>query len=211
MITYSLQHLEYLESHILELDQEIATMIMQASLFPQLELLQTIPGLQERSASTILAETGGDLTAFPSASHLSSWGGVCPGNNRSAGKSKSSRTTKGNPFLRSALTECAWAAAATKNSFLRDKFWRVTSRSGGKKPPAVLAVAHTLLLLIYQVLTTAEPFTDRTAPITNDKQWERLIRHHVRKLGKLGISISRSVLTPPGEKRTHRRRTTDIG
>lgn len=209
MITYSLQHLEYLESHILELDQEIATMIKQAGLLPQLELLQTIPGLQERSAATILAETGGDMKSFPSASHLSSWGGVCPGNNRSAGKSKSSRTTKGNPFLRSALTECAWAAAATKNSFLRDKFWRVTSRSGGKKPPAVVAVAHTLLLLIYHVLNTGEPFTDKTAPATNDKQRERLIRHHVRKLGKLGISISRSVLTKPGEKPTHRRRKTD--
>lgn len=210
MITYSLKHLEFLESHIHELDQEIATMIRQSGLFPQLELLQTIPGIQERSASTILAETGGDMTRFPSASDLSSWGGVCPGNNRSAGKSKSSRTTKGNPFLRSALTECAWAAAATKNCFLRDKFWRITSRSGGKKPPAVVAVAHNLLLLIYQVLTTAEPFTDKTAPVTNEKQRERLIRHHVRKLGKLGISISRSVLTPPGEKRTHQSKKTDI-
>jgi len=104
--------------------------------------MQTVPGIQDRSAANILAETGADMKQFPSAKHLSSWAGVCPGNNRSAGKNKSSHTW-GNPWLRSALTECAWAASATKNSSLRDKFWRVTSRSGGQKaPPSCRGASH---------------------------------------------------------------------
>ena len=195
MIGYSIKHLEFIEEQIAELDQEIVQAIGRAGLVPQWELLQSIPGLKERSAATILAETGGDMTAFPSSSHLSSWGGVCPGNNQSAGKSKSTRTTKGNPWLRSALTECAWAAAATKNCFLKEKFWRIASRSGGKKAPAVVAVAHNLLVIVYDVLSTGQPFTDKTQPVANDRQKERMISHHIHRLGKLGIAIPRTVLT----------------
>ena len=155
------------------------------------ELLPTLPGVKDCSAASILAETGGDMQQFPTAKDLSSWAGVCPGNNRSAGKNKSSRTTGGNPWLRSALTECAWAAAAKKNCFLKDKFWRITSKSGGKKAPAIVAVAHTLLLLAYQVLQTHQPFEDRTAPPLDERQKQRLIQHHIRRLGKLGIPIRR--------------------
>ena len=129
------------------------------------------------------------MEQFPSARDLSSWAGVCPGNNRSAGKNKSSRTTGGNPWLRAALTECAWAAAATKDCFLKGKFWRIVTKSGGEKAPAIIAVAHTLLLLVYKVLQTKQPFEDRTAPPVDDRQKERLIRHHIRRLGKLGIAI----------------------
>jgi hypothetical protein len=84
------------------------------------------------------------MSQFPSVRHISSWGGVCPGNNRSAGKNKSSHTTGGNPWLRAALTECAWAASAKKECFLKEKFWRITTKSGGKKAPAIVAVAHTV-------------------------------------------------------------------
>ena len=104
------------------------------------------------------------MNQFPSSGDLSSWAGVCPGNNRSAGKNKSSRTTGGNPWLRGTLTECAWAAAAKQNCFLKEKFWRDVSKSGGKKAPALIAVAHALLELAYQVLRTRQPFSDRKVP-----------------------------------------------
>lgn len=196
MIRYSLSHMRFLEEQIAEMDRAITAKIHQAGLDQAAQLVQTIPGIQDRSAANILAETGADMQQFPSAKHLSSWAGVCPGNNRSAGKNKGSRTTGGNPWLRSALTECAWAAAATRNSSLRDKFWRVASRSGGHKAPALIAVAHVMLLLIYRTLETQTPFEDRkTAPL-GEAQKQRMIRHHIRRLGKLGISIHRVSCVP---------------
>jgi transposase len=190
MIRYSLKHMAFLEEQIADLDADIVEQIQQADLLREWELLQTLPGVKDRSAASILAETGGDMEQFPTAKDLSSWAGVCPGNHRSAGKNKSSRTTGGNPWLRSALTECAWAAAARKNCFLKDKFWRITSKSGGRKAPAIVGVAHILLLLAYQVMRTHKPFEDRTAPL-DERQKQRLIQHHIRRLGKLGIAIRR--------------------
>jgi transposase len=148
-----------------------------------------VPGLQETSAAAILSETGTDMTQFPSEKHLSSWAGICPGNNRSAGKNRSSHTTGGNRWLRGTLTECAWAAAAKKNCFIKDKFWRITTKSGGKKAPAVVAIAHTLLILIYQALNTGQPYQDKRVPILDQRQKQRMIRHHIRRLGKLGIAV----------------------
>jgi transposase len=191
MIRYSLQHLKFLDEQIGELDKAIATQIKESGIKREWELLQTVPGIQERSAASILAETGPNMEQFPTCKDLGSWAGICPGNNRSAGKNKSSRTTGGNPWLRTALTECAWAAAAKKNCFIKEKFWRIVSKSGGKKAPAVIAVAHTLLGLAYQVLSTHRPFEDRQAPPLDDRQRQRMIRHHVRRLGKLGITVPR--------------------
>lgn len=189
MIRYSLSHMKFIEEQIEEIDQDIATQIHEAGLEGQWQLLQTVPGVQERSAAKILAETGADMTQFPSQRHLSSWAGVCPGNNRSAGRNGSTRPTGGNPWLRGALTECAWAAAAKKNCFLKEKFWRLTTKSGGKKNSALVAVAHSILRLIYDVLQTGQPYHDRQVPALSEQQKERLIRHHVRRLGKLGVRL----------------------
>lgn len=200
MIRYSLQHMKFLEEQMAELDQDIAAKIHEAGLDEACRLIQTVPGIQDRSAANILAETGANMKQFPTEGDLSSWAGICPGNNRSAGKNKSSHTTGGNPWLRSALTECAWAAAATKNSSLKDKFWRVAGRSGGHKGPALIAVAHMMLILIYRVLETSQPFHDRQAPVLSDQQKQRMIRHHIRRLGKLGIAVRcTSYGTPPSQ------------
>lgn len=188
LIGYSLEHLQFLEHQIEELDREIEKQIERAGLTRQWEALRSIPGIQQTSAATILAETGADMSQFETENKFSSWAGVCPGNNRSAGKSKSSRTTGGNPWLRSALAECAWAAAATKNCFMKEKFWRIATRSGGRKKVALVAISHTLLLLVYRVLETGTPYTPRDAPPLTETQRKRLIRHHTRRLGKLGVT-----------------------
>jgi transposase len=208
MIRYSLAHMRFLEEQLEELDREIIKKIQAAGLVKEWQLLQTVPGIQERSAAKILAETGPDMTQFPSEREISSWAGVCPGNNRSAGKNKSSRTTGGNPWLRGALTECAWAAVAKKNSFVKEKFWRITTNSGGKKPPALVAVAHTLLCLVYQVLRSGQPYRERQASALPDTQKERLIRHHVRRLGKLGVRVYSNLQRPEKAGSQERRSAT---
>lgn len=189
LIRYSLSHMSFVEDQIQELDQDIAAKIQEAGLDKQLNLLRTIPGVEERTAANILAETGGDMKQFPTQRDLSSWAGVCPGNNRSAGKKGSSRPTKGNRWLRGTLVECAWAASATKNCFMKEKFWRLTTKSGGKKTSALIAVAHNILQLVYEVLSTGKPYQDRRAPALSESRKERLIRHHVRRLGKLGVRV----------------------
>src|SRR5262249_38009300 len=141
-IGYRVDYMRFREEQIAQLDKDIAATIRQAGLEPQWQLLQSVPGVQEISAAAILAETGADMTQFPSEKHISSWAGICPGNNRSAGKNKSSHTTRGNQWLRGTLTEYAWAASVKKNCFLNDKFWRITIKSGGKKSPAVVAITH---------------------------------------------------------------------
>ena len=140
------------------------------------------------------AEVGPDMGQFGSEKNLSSWAGVCPGNNRSAGKNKGSRTTKGNRWLRGTLKECAWGAAGKKNCFLKQKFWRLASKKQGK-PPATLAIAHTLLLPCYQGLKSGRGYQEAGVPVMAPKQRARLIYHQVRRLGKLGIRV-RSLALP---------------
>lgn len=189
MIRYSLEHMRFLEEQIDDIDREIEAKIHEAGLDRQWELAQSVPGVKERSAADILAETGGDMKQFETPGRISSWAGVCSGNNRSAGKNKSSRTTGGNPWLRTALTECAWAEASKKDCFLKEKFWRITTKHGGKKNPALMAVAHTILRLLYQVLSTSEPYRDRQVEPLSEQQRVRLVNHHVRRLGKLGVRV----------------------
>jgi Transposase and inactivated derivatives len=190
MIRYSLEHLRFLEDQIADMDEEIRAKIREANLEPQWELLQSVPAIAETSGATILAETSGDVSAFPSVKHVSSWAGLCPGNNRSAGKSKSSHTTGGNPWLRSALVECSWAASTKRDCFLKEKFWRIVSKTREhKKGPALIAVAHTMLRLVYEVLSTGKPYIEHGPPPLDERQKQRIIRHHVRRLGKLGIAV----------------------
>lgn len=114
------------------------------------ELLETIPGVGERVAETIVSEIGADMSRFPSAQHLSSWAGMCPGNNESGGKRRSGKTTKGSVYLREALVQAAWAASHTKNTYLSAQYRRLAKRLGKKK--ALVAVGHSLLVMIYHVV-----------------------------------------------------------
>ncbi len=183
-IRMSLEHLRMLEGQILALDAEVLKRIVSLGLDRLLNLLQTIPGLGHDSAVAILAEVGPDVNQFPTAKQLSSRAGLCPGNKKSAGKDFRGHTTRGNRWLRSTLTECAWAVSRSKQSPLREKFWRWAA--AGKKK-AVIAVAHGLLLQVYQVMQTQQPLAT-AAPAPDEKRRQRIVRHHLRCLGRLGIS-----------------------
>jgi transposase len=186
MIRFSVEHLRFLEDQIAELDSAIGEQIGKAGYEPQWELLQTVPGVQETTAAMLLAEMGPDPAQFPSGKQLSSWAGVAPGNHQSAGKNKNSSTQPGNRWLKSALTETAWGVARKKDCHLRDKFWRIAAKN---RPKAVVAIAHDVLLLAYYVLQRGTPYFEKGPKPLSEPQKQRIIRHHIRRLGKLGVRV----------------------
>jgi transposase len=191
MIRFSVDHLRFLEDQIIAMDEAIRVAIAEAGYLKQWELLRSLPAVDE-NAATILAEMGPDPGQFETVKKLGSWSALCPGNNRSAGRNKSTHTKSGNPWLRSALTESAWAISRMKTGHLRDKFWRIASKGvpGRSRPIAIVAVAHDLLKLAYFVLQRGTPYEEeRGKPPMTELQKQRLIHHHLRRLGKLGIRL----------------------
>ncbi|MCA1822623.1 MAG: IS110 family transposase [Pseudonocardia sp.] len=158
MCTLHLEHIDHLTDMIARLD----TRIDEASLpfLAQTELLATIPGIGERAAQVIISEIGVEMARFPTAAHLASWAGLCPGNNESAGKHRSGQTRKGSKALCAILIECAWAAGRTSTyvgaQFRR--FHRRFGKQGGQK--AAVATAHTLIVIIWHVLAETSAYRD---------------------------------------------------
>jgi len=130
----------------------------------------------------MLAEAGANPKQFPSASHFSSWSGVSPGNNESAGKRKRAPTLRGNPHMKTALVESAWSASRTNGSEFQERYRRLQSRIGHKR--ALMAVAHTLAFRIYEVLASAQPYPKGRSTLS-EAVAHRLIRHHSRRLKHL--------------------------
>jgi transposase len=205
MIGFSLEHLRFLEDQLAVMDDAIRDKIKEAGYEKQWDLLRTLPAV-DQNAATLLAEMGPDPAQFPDEKHLGSWSGLCPGNNRSAGRNKSRHTNKGNRWLCGALTESAWAVSKMKDGYLREKFWRIAAKGPPERnrPIAVVAIAHDLLKLAYCVLTRGTPYEEQRGQPMTEQQKQRLIRHHVRRLGKLGISLK--VATTPKDPNCRRRR-----
>jgi transposase len=185
LIKMHLENLDYLSKQIEKIDEEIRRKMIPFQ--TEAKLIQTIPGMSEVSASATLAEIGTDMSQFPDEAHLSSWAGVCPGNNESAGKKKSGKTQKGNSFLKGTLTEAAWAASKTKGSSYSAFYHNIVRRRGKKR--ALVALAHRMLIDIYYVLKTKEPYQDTGAEATNDKATKRRERSMIRSLEKAGYSV----------------------
>jgi len=184
LVRSSMRHMVFLELEIEQLDALIAALIRSSQQQQPYELLQTIPGIKGEAAATLLAETGAEMKQFPDAGQLSSWGGVCPGNNESAGKHKSRHTTHGNPWFRATLIECAWAASRKKGSAFQLKYNRLKPQVGHKR--ALVAVAHALVKVIYYVLATGEVYRENLPQALTEVQRQRVIRHHTRRLRRLG-------------------------
>ena len=156
LIQQSVEHAVLLDRQMEELETRIAEKLQPWQ--RQYELLQTIPGVKEMVAACILAEVGGDMNQFQSAKHLCSWAGICPGNNRSAGKSKSSRIRKANRFLLAALVQAGWAAARSGGSIFQRKFHRWVKKLGEAKTN--IAIAHSLLETVYAMLKSQQPYRE---------------------------------------------------
>jgi transposase len=151
-----LDHVDFLDASIASLSDQIAART--AAFTPAIGLLIEIPGIGQRAAEAIIAETGADMTRFPSSAHLASWVGLCPGNHESAGKRRRVGTTNGNGWLRRVLIESAHAAARTKGSYFGAHYRQIARRRGPNK--AAVAVAHSLLDVTWHILATGERFTD---------------------------------------------------
>jgi transposase len=152
------------------------------------ERLQTIPGVSQRVAETVVAEIGTRMEQFPSADHLASWAGMCSGNNESAGKRRSGRTTKGNRWLKRILVQAAWAASHTKGTYLGAQYRRLAKRRGCKR--ALVAVGHTLLVIIYHVLKRGTTYAELGADFLDRLEPERLTRQLVKRLEALGHKVT---------------------
>jgi transposase len=182
-----LARIDQMDETIGRLSAEVARVA--APFSPLLALLMTIPGVSRRTAEVILAEIGSDMGRFPTAAHLASWAGVCPGNNESAGKHGSGRTRKGSKWLRVALVEAAHAAARTKSSYLAAQYARLRGRRGPKK--AALAVAHSILVIAWHLLSRGEPYTDLGADYFVKRQAHQAYRDRlVRQLERMGHKVT---------------------
>jgi transposase len=182
-------HLTYLEGATATLDQRIEEKMRPFE--RELELLATLPGVKGHVSQALLAEIGTDMSQFPTDLHISSWSGLCPGNHESAGKRKSGKAPKANRWLRRCLSQGAWAASHTKNTYLSSQFRRLAGRRGKKR--AIIALAHTMLVIAYHVLKERKPYHELGANHFDRLQPDRLKRSLVRRLETLGYSVT---LTP---------------
>lgn len=186
MLETLLDQWEYLESLVKRLDDRIEEVMRPFE--ESVELLKGIPGVEQRTAENLIAEIGNNMAQFPSAEHLASWAGMCPGNNESAGKRKSGATPKGNRWLRRTLNQSAWAASHTKKTYLSAQYRRLASRRGKKR--AIVAVGHTILKIVYHMLKHRISYHDLGNDYFDRLNSESLKRHLVKRLEKLGHKVT---------------------
>jgi transposase len=186
MLRLLMEEIEHYEQHVARLDRRIEE-VMSPLEKAALELLDEIPGIDQRAAQNILAEIGAEMSRFPSADHLASWAGLCPGNNQSAGKRRSGRMSDGNRWLKATLNQCAWAASRKKDSYFYAQHRRIASRRGVKR--ATMAVAHTILCVCWELLSKGECYQDLGRDYFDRTNEDRVKRQLVKRLEKLGYAV----------------------
>lgn len=186
LISEQLAHIDPLDEEIERLSAEIAQRLRPYE--AQIKRLETIPGIKGRLAEVILAEVGPDMQRFPSARHLASWAGMCPGNRESAGKRLSGKTRKGSPWLRTALVEAAHAAPHCKDSYLAAQYHRLVLRRGGKK--ATIALGHTFLVIVSHVLAEEKDYQELGGNYFDDHDRQAVQKRLVHRLEKLGYEVT---------------------
>ena len=194
LLAEHLKHLAELQDGIARLSAEIAE-----RLHPYEKLLarlESIPGIKRRLAEVILSEIGTDMQRFPSAQHLASWAGMCPGNHESGGRRLSGKTRKGSQWLRTALVEAAHAASHCKDSYLSAQYHRLAFRRGKKR--AAVALAHTLLIMVHHVLAHEEEYQELGGTYFDELDRDKKEKRLVRQLERLGFEVALTPVPPQG-------------
>ncbi len=184
LVAQQLAHIDDLDAVIARVSAEIETRLRPFA--AAVERLDTIPGISRRAAEILLAELGANLQQFASAAHLASWAGLCPGNHASAGKRTSGKTRQGNPWLRALLVEAAYAAGRTQ-TYLGARFRRLAARKGRKR--AAIAVAHTILRIVYALLTQETVYADLGVNYFDQHDRQAAERRAIRRLESLGYTV----------------------
>ena len=187
MLKLHLGQIEQMERQVAELDQRI-DQVMGPLARAGVELLDEVPGIDRRAAENILAEIGWDMSRFATEGHLAAWAGLCPGNDRSAGKRRSGRMTEGNRWLKATLNQCAWAASRKKDSYFAAQHRRIASRRGLKR--ATMAVAHSMLGVCWQLLKHGQCYQDLGRDYFDHIDEDRTRRQLVKRLEKLGYRVT---------------------
>lgn len=185
VLASQLRHIAFLDEEIERLGEEIAE--RQRPFEDALSRLQTIPGIGRRTAEVILAEVGPDVSRFPTAGHLAAWAGLCPGQNESAGKRKSGTTRKGCVWLREALVESARSASRTR-TYLGAQYHRLAARRGAKR--AAVAVAHTILVIVYHLLSKNDVYQDLGANYFDERDQTATIKRAITRISRLGYEVT---------------------
>jgi transposase len=186
LVTEYLSQIDYFDDAI----DRVSTVIEQHLVAEQeaIALLDTIPGVSQRTAEILIAEIGTDMGRFPSAKHLASWAGMCPGHHESAGKRLSGKTRKGSRWLRQVLVEAAHVAAKTKQTYLAAQYRRIAARRGKKR--ALMALGHTILIIVYDVLARKQPYQDLGTAYFDQLEQHRVQQRLVHRLERMGYQGS---------------------
>jgi len=186
MLRLLLQHIDAIDAAIAQIDQEVDGKV--EPFRTAIQIVSTIPGVRELSAEVIVAEIGIDMARFPTQAHLIAWSGLCPRNDESAGKRRSTRMRKGAPWLKTTLIQCAWAAARTKESYLQAQFHRLRARRGAKK--AIGAVAASILTAAYHMLKTGTLYHDLGPNHFDKRAKEKHVHRLINRLRNLGFAVA---------------------
>jgi transposase len=186
LLARMLAHIEALEADIDVLSQRISERIEPWAGY--VAILDSITGVGPRAAEVILAEIGPDMSRFPTAGHLASWAGRCPGQRESAGRRGSAKPRKGSPWLADVLTECAWAAVKTKGTYLSAFYRQIMRRKGKQK--AIMAVTHKILVIAWHLLSNGALYDDPGAAAVRQRTDEQQRRRAIRQLEALGLKVT---------------------
>jgi transposase len=192
LLSWHLRHIDELNALLEEIEQEIDQHIRPFDEDDLIARLDTIPGVDRKTAQVIIAELGTAMSRFPTAHHAAAWAGLAPGKNESAGRNHSSRTPKANPYLKAALVQAAQAAGKSKDNYLAAQYRRLAARRGKKR--ATVAVAHSILVIAYHLIERGTAYVDLGATYFDHRKKDTVQQQLVRRLEKLGFKVTLEAL-----------------